>query len=75
MVATAGAVGPSTTDLQVAFAVRPGVRAYRVAARVGISPVVISRIVNGYRPVSPELALAIHAAILEEDAAGVPGDG
>jgi DNA-binding transcriptional regulator YdaS (Cro superfamily) len=76
MVATAGTVGPSVNDLRVAFALRPHVRAYRVAARAGVSPVVLSRVLNGYRAVSAEMALDIHRAILEEErAAGAPSDG
>lgn len=69
MVTAVDPVGtPAAADIRIALALRPHIRAYRVAERVGINPVVLSRIVNGRQPVGFGLALLIHAAILAEDA-------
>ena len=65
--AIAGLSG-AAADLAVAFALRPRVRAYRVAARAGINPVVLSRILNGFRTIEPDLALRLIAALLAEEA-------
>lgn len=68
MVSAAPSVGSPATDLRIAFALRPHVRAYRVAARVGIHPALLSRALNGYRVIDSALAARIHEAILAEEA-------
>lgn len=69
MVQAAAPVGSPATDLRIAFALRPHVRAYRVAARVGIHPAILSRALNNYVPLKPGIAARIHEAILAEEAA------
>ena len=45
---------------------RAGVHAYRVASRVPMHPMRLSRLLNGHDKVTDELAMRIRAAIEEE---------